>query len=110
MGGHEDLAMTISWVLLAISVGAASAGIPHADPAFVWQGVDRDFDYSLNANEQAKLFTPENDDGWAITKSAGGDAHKALEKMDTNSDGHLSSDEFFSWVTPRFYHGVAEED
>lgn len=85
-------------------------GIPHADPAYVWIGVDKNRDNQLDSNEQASLFTQSNADGWAITKSAGGEPHMAVHKMDTNNDGVISSDEFFSWVTPRFYHGVAEED
>merc|ERR1712086_748245 len=96
--------------LLVALVTATMARIPHADPAYVWIGVDLDRDYQLDANEQAALFSQTNDDGWAITKSAGGKPQLAMRKMDTNDDGVLSSDEFFAWVTPRFYRGVAEED
>merc|ERR1711998_816769 len=71
---------------------------------------DADRNYHLDANEQAALFSPSNDDGWAIAKAVWGTAIKAMRAMDINNDGVLSSEEFFQWVTPRFYKGVAEED
>jgi len=109
MGFLDFLEMRGLALLMAL-VTATMARIPHADPAFVWIGVDLDRDNQLDANEQAALFSQTNDDGWAITKSAGGKPQLAMRKMDTNDDGILSSDEFFAWVTPRFYRGVAEED
>merc|ERR1712178_409389 len=111
MGTYFEMAVLRSAVSAALLVAvAAASGIPHADPAYVLLGVDADRDHRLDANEQAALFSPANDDGWAITKAAGGSAIKAMRAMDTDGDGVLSSDEFFQWVTPRFYHGVAGED
>ena len=49
--------------------------------------MDLDRDNQLDANEQAALFSQTNDDGWAITKSAGGKPQLAMRKMDTNDDG-----------------------